>query len=271
MRWVSFDVYRTLGFDNTLQLKPAAFFEHKDAIAAADWVIFPEYWQVNALVFGLGSRIFPSLSSYLLGHNKIEMTRALSMVRPGSVPHTEIAANTPHEAERVWQNWVTPFVAKLPKSSQGAGVWLIESQFDWQRYLGLTDTIYVQEYLPIDRDIRVVVVGDDVLGAYWRLQSCDGFHNNLSRGGIIDCAPVPEAATSLVLEVARSLGINHAGFDVAMVGGHPYILEFNRLFGTRGALGSAAASRAIFDYLVRSTTSPGPEPAPAKPSLKRVA
>lgn len=272
MGWVSFDIFRTLGFDDTVQLKPAAIFQQKELIASAEWVLFPEYWQINALVFGLGANIFPSLPSYLLGHNKIEMTRAFNCVCPGNTPLTEIAANTPDEAERVWQLMATPFVAKLPKSSRGEGVWLVESRSDWRRYLAETDVIYAQEYLPIDRDIRVVYVGDDVVGAYWRLQSIDGFHNNVSRGGRIDDGAVPENALQLVRNVARTLGIDHAGFDVAMVGGHPYMLEFNRLFGNQGVPGgSAVITRAIIDYLNRFSTCPGPAPAPVRPGLKRVA
>src|SRR5690606_31176202 len=75
--FISFDVFRTLGFKNTQHIKPAHYLQHTDALAAADRVLFPEYWQVNALVFGLGCRIFPSLATYLIGHNKVEMTRAL--------------------------------------------------------------------------------------------------------------------------------------------------------------------------------------------------
>jgi ribosomal protein S6--L-glutamate ligase len=94
--------------------------------------------------------------------------------------------------------------------------------------------IYAQEYLPIDRDLRCIIVGRQMVGSYWRLQSAQGFHNNLARGGVIDRSPVPEAARELVLRLAGTLGIDHAGFDIAMSDGHPYVLEFNRLFGSQG-------------------------------------
>jgi len=64
-----------------------------------------------------------------------------------------------------------PFVAKIPKSSMGEGVFLIENQTDWNRYLQLTQAIYAQEYLSIDRDLRIVWVGDQIVGGYWRLQA----------------------------------------------------------------------------------------------------
>src|SRR5690606_2349053 len=166
-----------------------------------------------------------------IGHNKIEMTRAFESIVPEHLPRTWIAANTEGQRERLWEMLDAPFVVKLPKASMGEGVWLIESRADWQRYCARSDVLYVQEYLPIDRDVRVVIVGDTVLCAYWRVQAEGGFYNNVARGARIVHDPVPAAARELALQVARRLGVNHAGFDIAMVDGHPYLLEFNRLFG----------------------------------------
>lgn len=250
MGWISFDPLRTLGFPDTRYLKPEQLFSHRDEISRADWVLFPEYWQIGALVYGYQRRVFPSIASYQLGHSKIEMTRAFNAVAPEHVPETHITANTPEKAAALWSHMTLPFVAKLPRSSQGQGVWLIESASDWKRYLFNTDVLYVQEYLPIDRDLRIVVVGDRVLTAYWRLQSPYTFHNNISRGGEVDFSPVPDVAVELVLRLAGSLGINHAGFDVAMVGSYPYVIEFNRLFGNSGIRGGdRLLGDAIVQYL----------------------
>lgn len=275
MAWISFDIFRTLGFADTKQLKPVDVFRHREEISAADWVLFPEYWQLNALSYGLKARIFPSEASYRLGHNKIEMTRAFEMVAPAHTPHTVIRANTTDNAERVREEMLLPFVAKLPKASQGCGVWLIENYDDWRAYLARTEVIYVQEYLPIDRDIRIVVIGDELIAAYWRLQSDQGFYNNISKGGAADYSPVPQAAIDLALLLARSLDINHAGFDIAMVGGHPYVLEFNRLFGNQAIPGGERQLReAIQRYLLAESEPTGPN-FPSRPrgraKLQRVA
>ncbi|MES2603915.1 MAG: hypothetical protein V4603_03200, partial [Pseudomonadota bacterium] len=79
------------------------------------------------------------------------------------------------------------------------------------------------------------------------------FHNNLSRGGEADLeSPVPQAALDLVLQVSRDLGVDHAGFDVAMVGERPYLFELNRLFGNKGIEGGdAKVSAAILEWLAR--------------------
>jgi ribosomal protein S6--L-glutamate ligase len=254
MRFASFDVFRTLGFPDTRYFKPDHLFRHQSELSAAEWILFPEYWQINALIYGMGCRVFPSQASYLLGHNKIEMTRAFQTVAPAHVPVTHIRANTPDNAEELWQEMTHPFVAKLAKSSMGEGVWLIEERDQWREYLGRTDTLYVQEWLPIDRDVRVVVVGDQVLAAYWRLQSGFSFHNNVARGGSVDYSPVPAVVTDLALSVARKLGVDHAGFDIALVGDHPYLLEFNRLFGNQGIPGGGQRLReAILGYLERQS------------------
>jgi ribosomal protein S6--L-glutamate ligase len=113
--------------------------------------------------------------------------------------------------------------------------------------------LYAQEYLPINRDMRLVVIGDQVVTGYWRMQSSDGFRNNIAAGGQVDLSPPHPAAVELVTRVARELNIDHAGFDVAMVGDHPYILEFNRLFGNVGlAEQGVDTGKLIYEYLLAS-------------------
>jgi ribosomal protein S6--L-glutamate ligase len=273
MHLVSFNVFRTLGLPNTTVLKPDQLLRHRELLQQADWVLFPEYWQLNALVHGLKCRVFPSEASYRIGHDKVEMTRAFQTVAPAHTPWTLIEANGPHEREQVWQAMPHPFVAKLPKASMGEGVWLIESRADWQRYCEVTDVLYAQEYLPIDRDARVVVIGDQMLTAYWRTQADQGFYNNVAKGGQIDTSPVPAVVTDLALQLARDLGVDHAGFDIALVDGHPYVLEFNRLFGNQGLGQGRDLPDAILAYLRRCSEPSDPtEPVgPRGPSRREPA
>lgn len=266
MQLISFDIFRTLGFPDTTVLKPEHFLRHKTELREADWVLFPEYWQLNALVYGLNCRVFPSEASYRIGHDKVEMTRAFQSVAPEHTPWTIIEANGPEEQDRIWATMPLPFVAKIPKASMGEGVWLIESRQDWLRYCEQTPVLYVQEYLPIDRDVRVVIVGEQVLTAYWRMQSDQGFYNNVARGGTIGSGPVPVQVTELALRLARELGVDHAGFDIALVEGYPYVLEFNRLFGNQGLGRGSELQEAILAYLKTRTEPEDPGgPAPLWP------
>ncbi|WP_369600717.1 hypothetical protein AAIA72_12875 [Hahella sp. SMD15-11] len=248
MKLVSFDPYRTLNLPGVRHVKPEQYLSALELIREADWVLFPEYWQLNTLIYGLRKRIFPSPASYHIGIDKIAQTRAFTAALPAHVPETLILGNTPENQKLAWDCMWLPFVAKLPRSSEGQGVFLIESEFDWQRYVRMTDVLYVQEYLPIDRDLRVVIVGDEVVTAYWR-KGQSGFHNNVARGGEIIRTDIPEAGVELARTLARTFGIDHAGFDIAMVGNHPYVIEMNRLFGNTGI---EQASRVLSDAMLRA-------------------
>ncbi|MDH5302452.1 MAG: hypothetical protein OEW58_13965 [Gammaproteobacteria bacterium] len=254
MRLVSFDSFRTLGFEGLEYVKPELMHRHLDLLREADWVLYPEYWQVNSLVYGLGARVFPSLASYHLGHNKIEMTRYFQLVAPANIPDTLILPNTPAGQQEVLDYFPFPFVAKKAKSSRGEGVYLIQSRRQFEEYCAEVDVLYAQEFLPIDRDLRLVVIGEKVVGGYWRVRSDGGFHNNVAQGGEIVMGLLPEAAVTLVERLARQAGINHAGFDIAMVGNYPFVFEFNRLFGNQGVseLG-LDLPKLIMEYLSRQT------------------
>jgi len=229
--WITFNALRTLRIPGIRYIKPEHFFRHREAISAASWLLFPEHWQVNVLVYAWKKRIFPSASTLHLGHSKVEMTRAFWAVCPEHVPYTEILANTETNVRAVLDTFTFPFIAKEVRSARGCGVYVITDEAAFQAYAARSEVLYVQELLPIDRDIRVVVVGNNVLAAYWRIGR-PGIHvNNVAQGGTISFEPVPRSVIDLVVHVARTLGIDHAGFDVALVDGHPYLLEFNALFG----------------------------------------
>lgn len=233
MRLVSFNALRSLGIPGVHHLKPEHLFRDIETVREADWLLYPEYWQVNSLSYGLKKRIFPSLASYHLGHDKIEQTRAFMAVVPNHVPHTLILPSTPASMEQILEQMDFPLVAKLVRSSMGEGVFLIEDRPALREYAQKTEILYLQEFLPLQRDLRVVWIGDQVVAAYWREQG-DGFHFNVAQGGVINFEEIPAQALELVRLVATELGIDHAGFDVAMVDGHPYLLEFNLLFGLDG-------------------------------------
>jgi len=234
MRFVSFDPFRTLRLRDVTYVKPEEFWEHRELLTRAACLLFPDYWQIHALVYGLRARIFPSLASYHLGHDKVEMTRAFRTICPEHVPQTLILPNTAESRQRVLDELPTPFVAKTVKSAQGRGVFLIQNREDWEAYADAHDVLYAQELLGARRDLRLVVIGDEVVGGYWREHAPGHFHNNVSRGGTVSEDPLPVAAIELVTSVARRLGIDHAGFDVMEHDGQLHLLEFNRLFGYSG-------------------------------------
>ncbi|MGO4887904.1 RimK family alpha-L-glutamate ligase [Anaerobacillus sp. MEB173] len=235
MKIVTFNPFRTIGIPNIQYIKPEHMFQKKERekIEEADICLFPEYWQVNSLVYGMKKKIFPNIQSFHLGHDKIEMTRALWSVCPENVPYTEILGKNKYNIENVLTTFPYPFVAKEIRNSMGKGVFLIENEQQFLEYAERNDYFYVQEYLPIDRDLRVCIVGDQIITAYWRIGGWDTFHNNVAQGGQISFDNIPIEAINLVKQTAQKLGINHAGFDIVFVNNTMYFLEFNILFGNQ--------------------------------------
>lgn len=232
MKLVSFDALRTWDIPGVRTVKPEHWFRKKDMIRQADWVLFPEYWQVNTLVYGWKKLIFPSISTYHIGHDKVEMFRAFEGVCPSNIPFTLILPKTDTSVNTILDMFDFPFVAKAVRSARGEGVFLIPGPSEFMNYASRQDILYVQEYVPINRDLRVVVIGRQVIAAYWREGSPGGFLNNVARGGTINFNDVPPEALTLVLQVACELGIDHAGFDVMVTRDSLYLLEFNLWFGT---------------------------------------
>ncbi len=250
MNILSFDALRTYDFKHISYMKPEHLFKEKERVMNADWIIYPPYWQVNTLVYGLKKDIFPNISTYHLGHNKVEMTRALSAVLPQHMPYTEILPEGPESREFILSTFDFPFICKEVLSSMGNGVHLIEKTSDFHRYADHNDILYVQEYLPINRDLRIAYVGDHIIGGYWRVAGEKSFKNNVAQGGSIIYGDIPPAAIELVKKAASLLNINHAGFDIAMVDGYPYLFEFNVMFGTEGLLRQHIdIGSVVYDYL----------------------
>jgi ribosomal protein S6--L-glutamate ligase len=270
VRLVTLNAYRALGIPGARYIKPESLYGQLDEIRSADWVLFPEYWQVNSLIYALKRRIFPNAAAYHLGHDKVEMTRAFWSVCPVHTPQTLILASGEGAVEEALEQLTFPMVAKEPRNSRGNGVFLLETRSALREFAAKNPVLYLQEYLPIRRDLRVVWVGDRVIAAYWRSAAEGSFHNNVAQGGSISFENVPPQALALVERVARELGVDHAGFDLAEVDGHFYFLEFNTLFGNEALNRQGIPiARHIHEYLLGQPQTPPVAP-PQPPLLRAV-
>lgn len=65
--------------------------------------------------------------------------------------------------------------------------------------------------------------------AGYRSRRRDGLRQHVAAGAAIDCNRIAPAARSRVERIAGALGLNDAGFDVAVVDDGCYVPEFNLL------------------------------------------
>lgn len=233
LRLLSFDVFRSLGIPNTHFIKPEEVFKRSLEIEQSDWILFPPHSLMNLVAYAFGKKIFPSVNTYHLGFDKIQMTRAFMIRFPKQTPQTQICSSTENNIERILDNMTFPFVVKEVRNACGRGVFLVKNRNEFLKYANTNEILYIQEYLEINRDLRVVWVGNQVVLAYWRIAPSGGFLNNISAGGEIDYNNIPTEALDLVSQICTILNINYAGFDIAILNGHCYLLEYNLFFGTQ--------------------------------------
>jgi ribosomal protein S6--L-glutamate ligase len=125
----------------------------------------------------------------------------------------------------------------------GRGIYLVKNPDDLHRYCSLPTPAYIQEYLPCDRDVRVVIIGDQIAHAYWRIAPANEFRSNIAVGATVSLDPIPQSVLDLALNTARKCQWDDVGIDIIENEGRLYVLEANMKYGKEGF------RRAGIDYL----------------------
>lgn len=200
-------------------------------ILSAETVFYPTTNYAQFLST-MGKRIFPSLETHLYADEKIKQSTLFQMLQ---IPHPRTRFYFRRHHRDILQDYGFPFIAKLARNSaRGRGVFKIRSNRDLQAYLGLTQVAYVQEYLPHDRDLRVILIKYEPILAYWRISSPGDFRTNLSQGGRISFADIPAEGVAVAREAARKCKFDDVGLDLIHARGRWHVIEANMKYGRRG-------------------------------------
>lgn len=201
-------------------------------IRGAKTIYYPSTHYVDMFA-AMGKSTFPSVHTYHFVQDKIKQSTLFALLQVPA-PRTRFFFGR-CKAEKIRRCFDYPFVAKIARGSAlGRGVFLIRNRDELEYYCSLVRTAYIQQYLPIDRDVRVVVIGDRVRHAYWRIGAPGRFQNNLDQGGRIRLGDVPQKVLALAGDTARRCGWNDVGLDICLVNDRPYVLEANMKYGKQG-------------------------------------
>jgi len=206
--------------------------EEAELIREAEKIYYPTTFYAD-LFDAIGKETFPSYHTYKCVQDKIKQSALLEMLE---IPHprTRVYYGKRRKAAIAYQ-FQYPFIGKIPRgSAMGRGVFLIKNHEDLQSYLDTAHPAYIQEYLPIDRDMRIVVIGKNVVHAYWRVNPPAEFRSNVAVGGRVCLDPVPREALELALSTARRCQWNDVGIDICMRKGRCFVLEANMKYGKEG-------------------------------------
>jgi ribosomal protein S6--L-glutamate ligase len=206
--------------------------EKSELIRKAKKIYYPTGFYAD-LFDAAGKIIFPSYHTYKFSQDKIKQTAVFDLL---NIPHprTRVFYGR-RQKQKIGEYFIYPFIAKIARgSAMGRGVFLIKCRQDLEAYLSLGGPAYIQEYLPIDRDLRIVVIGKRVVHAYWRIAPAGEFKSNVAAGAGVSFEKVPEESLKLALFTAGACGWNDVGIDICCHDGKYYVLEGNMKYGKEG-------------------------------------
>ncbi len=157
-----------------------------------------------------------------------------------------------------------PVIIKLLEGSQGIGVILapdvrvaetVIETLQWTR-----QNVLIQRFVAESRgrDIRALVIGDQVVAAMRRIGRDDEFRSNVHRGGTAEAIDIDPAFERTAVQAAQIMGLRVAGVDLLEGDEGPLVMEVNSSPGLEGiedATGLDIAG-AVIDYIARQTAFP---------------
>ena len=134
-----------------------------------------------------------------------------------------------------------PVVCKTLSGSKGVGVFYSES---WKSLKSILEMVWkindeeellIQQYIDSPYDLRVHVLGDEVIAAMKRFVVKEDFRSNYSLGGKIANAKLTSEQKDMCVTASKAVGVIWGGVDFILdKKGNPYIIEINSSPGTEG-------------------------------------
>ncbi|MFZ1983920.1 MAG: RimK family alpha-L-glutamate ligase [Desulfatitalea sp.] len=204
----------------------------RQLIRGAGTIYYPSVFYAD-LLDAMGKKTFPSYHTYKFAQDKIKQTALFQMLEIPH-PHTRVFFGRRQKAA-ILNSFPLPLIAKVPRGSAlGRGVFLIRTPEALAHYCQRFSPAYIQEYLPLERDMRVVVIGGKAVHAYWRVAREGEYRTNVAVGGAIDLSPVPAEAIRLAETTAHRCRWDDVGMDICCCRGGYYVLEANMKYGHEG-------------------------------------
>lgn len=150
-----------------------------------------------------------------------------------------------------------PVIIKLIEGTQGIGVLLADRLDIATSIIELLQSqkqnILIQKFVAESkgRDIRAIVVGDQVIAAMRRVAQGQEFRSNVHRGGSTEMVQLDEEYTNTAIRAAQIMGLGVAGVDMLEGKDGPQIMEVNSSPGLEGieTCTNIDVAGAIIDYI----------------------
>ena len=154
-----------------------------------------------------------------------------------------------------------PCIIKLLRGTQGVGVMIAntrtEAETIVQTFWGLGQDVCLQEFITESsgKDVRALVVGDEVVGAMRRQARGGEFRSNIHRGGEGTSIDLDPSYVETAVRAAKCIGLSVCGVDMLEGKTGPKVMELNSSPGFEGL--ETATKTDIAGAIVRHSLSLG--------------
>ncbi len=157
-----------------------------------------------------------------------------------------------------------PVVIKLLEGTQGIGVLLADSHSTAVGIIELLQSqkqnVLIQKFVAESkgRDVRAVVVGDQVVAGMRRVAQGQEFRSNVHRGGQTEQIDLDSTYRQTAVRAAQILGLRFAGVDMLEGENGPQVMEVNSSPGLEGIerCTQLDVAGAAIDYIAAQVTFP---------------
>jgi len=186
--------------------------------------------------------LFPKKNELVFWENKIYMHKKFNELGIKS-PKTFIKSINDTTVDLPY-----PFLLKEPHSCASKGVHLIKDQEDY--ILLKNDTKFklnnsefiIQELIPMRKDLRVIIVKNEIVSYYWRINKSDSWKpTSTSYGSDVDFNNFPSTWKDLIINNINKLNLTVGAFDMTWynddISTEPYFLEVSPVFQPNPKIG----------------------------------
>lgn len=147
----------------------------------------------------------------------------------------------------------SPIIYKTINTGQGLNVRKANSLEEIEMYIKRTSVeitqLVFQEFIDYEMDIRLIVLGNEVMGSMRRIPLEGDFRGNFSLGAEVEKFEAPQDMQELAVRAAKACNLEYGGIDILVdKTGKYYVLEANRTPGLTGiskALGINMAEKLV--------------------------
>jgi glutathione synthase/RimK-type ligase-like ATP-grasp enzyme len=163
-------------------------------------------------------RFIPSLDTQFSNKSKENVTRfAWKYGLP--IPKTYIYYNR-ENADKFLKKCEYPKIIKKSYGPSNYGGYFVHKVDDYKEARALFDEkkyhpMYFQDFVPMEADIRVMLIGHKPVCAFWRRAPEGEWLTNTSQGGSMDYMDVPKSVLDLAVKVSKAAKAEYWACDVA--------------------------------------------------------